>query len=148
MQRENVKAFLKKHRSLISYVVFGGLTTLVNIAVYGVCTWLGMAIGWANVVAWLMSVAFAYYTNRRWVFESKVHGLQEIMREIGTFVVCRLGTGLMDQAIMMIGGEWLGPKIIPAAQFYIWSMGLKIASNVLVIVLNYVFSKRVIFKRT
>lgn len=110
-------------------------------------TWFGMGIALANVLAWVLSVAFAYYTNRRWVFESIASGFKVLMREIGTFIACRLGTGILDLAIMMIVGEWLGGRFIPTDSLYLWSLGVKVASNVLVIVLNYVFSKVLIFKK-
>lgn len=142
-----MRELIKKHWKLISYLFFGALTTLVNIAVYGAATYLGMAVGWANALAWTLSVAFAYYTNRRWVFESTASGLAAVLRELGAFVACRLGTGLLDQAIMMLGVDFLGPRLVAPEHLYIWGLALKIASNVIVIVLNYIFSKLIIFAK-
>lgn len=142
-----MRELIQKHRKLISYLFFGALTTLVNIVVYGAATFLGMATGWANALAWVLSVAFAYYTNRRWVFRSTAAGGRAVLREMGTFVACRLGTGLLDQAIMMLGVDGLGPKLVAAEYLYAWGLTLKIASNVLVIVLNYIFSKLIIFAK-
>ena len=136
-----MKELIKKHWKLISYLFFGALTTLVNIAVYGAATYLGMAVGWANALAW------AYYTNRRWVFESTAAGFKAVLREMGAFVACRLGTGLLDQAIMMLGVDVLGPKLLAPERLYIWGLALKIASNIIVIVLNYLFSKLIIFAK-
>ncbi len=141
-----MKEWIKKHWKLISYLFFGGLTTVVNIVVYGVATALGMATAWANVLAWVLSVAFAYYTNRKWVFESVCTGWRAVLREAGAFVACRLGTGVMDQAIMMFGVDYLGVRLVAAESLYLWSLGLKVASNVLVIVLNYVLSRLLVFK--
>ena len=143
----NMKELIKKHWALISYLFFGALTTAVNIIVYAAATAMGMATGWANALAWALSVAFAYYTNRRWVFQSTARGLKAVLREMGAFVACRLGTGLMDQAIMMLGVDGLGPKLIAPEHLYIWGLALKIASNVLVIILNYIFSKLIIFSK-
>lgn len=137
----------RSHREALSYLFFGALTTLVNIAVYGAATYLGMAVGWANALAWALSVAFAYYTNRRWVFESTAAGFKAVLREMSAFVACRLGTGLLDQAIMMLGVDGLGPKLVAPEHLYIWGLALKIASNVIVIVLNYIFSKLIIFAK-
>lgn len=145
--KDEIKALWVKHSALIKYAFFGGLTTLANISVYGVATYCGVAIAWANVLAWVLSVAFAYYTNRRWVFESTASGFQAVMREIGAFVACRLGTGILDQAIMMLVGAWLGAQLVPDDMLYLWSLGVKVASNVLVIVLNYVFSKVWVFRK-
>lgn len=142
-----IKELLRKHKALIAYAFFGALTTLVNIVTYGVCTWFGMSTGWANALAWVLSVLFAYLTNRRWVFESENSSRSAVMKEFASFVACRLGTGVLDQVIMVLGVDVLGPKIIPEPYAYLWSLGLKIASNVLVIILNYVFSKLIIFKK-
>ncbi len=142
-----MKELYEKYKSLIAYVFFGGLTTLVNIAVYGACTYLGMGTGPANVTAWALSVLFAYFTNRRWVFDSANNTRSAVMKEFASFVACRLGTGVMDQIIMVVGVDVLGPKFIPEPQMYLWSLGLKVASNVLVIIINYVFSKLIIFRK-
>lgn len=144
---ERIKDLIKKYRDVISYGFFGVLTTLVNIVVYGVCTRLGMSTGWANALAWVLAVTFAYVTNRIWVFRSKNDTPKSILREIASFVACRAGTGVLDQIIMVAGVDVLGPRIIPAEYAFMWSMGLKIASNALVIILNYVFSKLLIFRR-
>ena len=119
-----MKELIKKHWKLISYLFFGALTTLVNIVVYGAAAYLGMAVGWANALAWALSVAFAYYTNRRWVFGSTVSGRPAVLREMGAFVACRLGTGLLDQAIMMLGVDVLGPKLLAPEHLYIWGLAV------------------------
>ena len=81
------------------------------------------------------------------VFESENSSRSAVMKEFASFVACRLGTGVLDQIIMVLGVDVLGPKIIPEPYAYLWSLGLKIASNVLVIILNYIFSKLIIFRR-
>ena len=143
-----VKKLLAKYRELLLYVLFGGLTTLINIAVYGTCTQLlHLSTGISNALAWVLSVLFAYLTNRKWVFESTAHTPQELLREATSFVSCRLGTGVLDQMIMVIGVDVFGARFIPAQYADLWSMGLKIASNILVILLNYIFSKLIIFRK-
>ncbi len=143
-----IKRLFLKYREAILYVFFGGLTTLINILTYGVCTQLfSMGTGISNAIAWVLSVLFAYATNRKWVFESTARTPRELVREFISFVSCRLGTGVLDQLIMVWGVDVFGARFIPAPYADLWSMGLKVASNVLVIILNYVFSKLIIFKK-
>ena len=133
-----MKELLKKYRSLILYVVFGAGTTLVNIVVYGAATrFLRMDEMAANLLAWLLSVLFAYCTNRTWVFESKASGFSALMKEAGSFFAARVATGLMDQGIMFLCVKVLALPDLP----------VKIASNVIVIILNYVLSKWVVFRK-
>ena len=133
-----LKDLWKKYREPILYVFFGGCTTLVNIVSYYVADrWLGLGTLTANGLAWLLSVIFAYLTNRVWVFESKEKSPLGILREAGSFLGARVATGLMDEGIMYLFIDVLGGPKLP----------VKIFSNVLVIVLNYVLSKLFIFKK-
>ena len=125
----------QKYREQITYLFFGGVTTLVNIACYGALSALGLSTALANAVAWVVSVLTAYFTNRRWVFESRSRGAAAA-REFVSFVACRIATGVLDEAIMVLGVDHL----------HLWGLGVKVFSNVLVIVLNYVFSKLIIFR--
>lgn len=129
---------MKKYRSFILYAVFGVFTTVVNLVVYHLCYYeAGMSNLLSNVFAWVMAVTFAYLTNKSWVFESRSWSWSVIRVEVPAFVSCRLATGIMDLAIMYISVDILG-----------WhAMLMKFLSNVLVILLNYVFSKLVIFKK-
>lgn len=133
-----VLGLMKKYQSLISYAVFGVLTTLVNIVTYSICYGqLGISNTISNVIAWILSVAFAYVTNKLWVFDSKSWAWNVLKREVVAFVSCRLATGILDIVIMFICVDLMG-----------WpAMLMKVISNVLVIVLNYVFSKLIIFKK-
>lgn len=135
---KTLKALLQKYKDIVLYVVFGGLTTLVNIVSFYVLEQLlAVATVPATCVAWALSVLFAYVTNRRWVFESKENTRRGILREMGSFFLFRLLSGLMDVAIMYMCVDLLG-----------WnSMIIKVLSNVLVIIVNYVASKLVIFRK-
>jgi len=139
--------YWSKYREQIAYLFFGVVTTLVNFAVYFALTHFGMATGVANIIAWAVSVLAAYITNRRWVFESDSAG-KGAVREFVSFVGCRVGTGVMDEIFMIVGVDWLGPKLVMPARLRLWEIGVKIFSNALVIVLNYVFSKILIFKKS
>ena len=143
---ERIRRFVEKYREQLAYLFFGGVATVVNIGVYGLMHGLmDVHSDLANAVAWAVSVAVAYVTNRKWVFRSRTRG-RAMAREFGAFVAGRLITGLMDQGIMHLATQVVGPRIIPASARKLWDMGVKAASNVLVIVLNYVFSKRCIFR--
>lgn len=129
---------LKKYKSFIAYAVFGVFTTIVNIITYNVCYYnLEMSNTLSNIVAWVLAVTFAYLTNKVWVFDSKSWDWQILRKEVPAFISCRLATGVMDLIIMFVCVDLLG-----------WhAMLMKLLSNVLVIILNYVFSKLVIFKK-
>ena len=188
--------FLKKHWEVLSYLIFGVLTTLLNILLYALFSRLfgyTAANSWGNVLDNALCILFAYCTNRALVFRSKTTG-KAMAKEFGTFVTCRLGTMVLDAAIMIVGGNLLaaqgaalmenllgsfltvsgsytgaaasaaasvaGVAIIggadgPTAVFVttritaqeIWGLCVKVFSNVVVVVLNYVFSKLIIFKK-
>ena len=122
-------------KELISYLIFGVLTTVVNIVVYYVFnTWLQVNYLVSNAIAWIASVLFAYITNRKYVFESKNTSM---INELVKFIGARLSTGIMDMILM-----WLLVDILTMN-----SMVSKIVVNVLVIVLNYVLSKVFVFKK-
>lgn len=132
-----MKELIQKNRSVILYLVFGVCTTLVNIVSY----WMlrntaSFSVSVSTVIAWVLSVLFAYVTNRKWVFESKASSAAEIAREMVSFFAARISTGILDWAIMLIFAEKL--KLM--------EMAVKIASNVIVIILNYVLSRWLVFK--
>ena len=122
-------------KELISYLIFGVLTTVVNIVVYYVFnTWLQVNYLVSNAIAWIASVLFAYITNRKYVFESENTSM---INELVKFIGARLSTGIMDMILM-----WLLVDVLSMN-----SMVSKIVVNVLVIVLNYVLSKVFVFKK-
>ena len=124
---------LKKHLTL--YLVFGVLTTLVNIAVYLFLTKIcGVNYLIANVAAWVLSVLFAYVTNRRWVFESRS---SNIAKEITLFFSGRLFSGIVDMVLMFLFIDVL----------FIDDFISKLLIQVIVVVLNYIISKDVVFKK-
>lgn len=127
-----------KYKEVILYLVFGVLTTIVNIGVFYIFDEL-LAVHYllANLIAWVAAVLFAYETNRRFVFESKLETLQGLWKEFSLFVGCRLFSGACDMIIMFVGIDML-----------LWNtMIVKIITNVVVVILNYIFSKLLIFKK-
>lgn len=129
---------LSKYKEVILYLVFGVLTTAVNIVVYYIFNdMLGIHYLAANAVAWVLSVLFAYITNRIWVFESRNTAFSAVAKEIMLFTGCRLFSGVVDMGVMFVGVDVLLCN----------SMIMKVISNVIVVVMNYVFSKLLIFKK-
>lgn len=133
-----IKKLLLKYKELILYVFFGGLTTLVNLGTFALLAeMLHMNYIPATVISWIISVLFAYITNRIWVFESKVTGVKGILLELLKFFVFRGLSGLLDLGCMYVGVDLL----------HVNQMIMKLVSNVLVVIANYVFSKIFIFRK-
>lgn len=132
-----MKALWDKYKHVFFYLVFGALTTVVNIAAYHICyeIWRVPNVP-SNIIAWVLAVAVAYITNKLWVFDSKSFAPQTLLPELWKFVSCRLATGVMDTAIMWVGVDLLRGPGTP----------IKLGANVLVVVFNYIFSKWIIFK--
>lgn len=134
----NIKKLFLKYKSVISYLFFGICTTIVNVAFYNLCYYLLKIPNVpSTIIAWFLAVIFAFITNKLWVFDSKSFNLVILRHEIITFFGARILTGLLDIAIMFIAVDilLLNPMI--------W----KIISNILVIILNYIASKLIIFKK-
>ncbi|WP_195237148.1 GtrA family protein [Romboutsia sp. 1001285H_161024_C4] len=129
---------LKKYRESIMYLVFGGLTVGVNIATYiGLTRIIELNYMVANIIAWIVAVIFAYITNKFFVFESNNTELEFLIKEFTSFVSCRLLSGVMEMILMYVMIDMMG----------INDFITKIFTNILVIVLNYVLSKVIIFKK-
>ena len=135
-----IKELYLKYKEIINYLIFGVLTTIVSVVTYYICVYTILApdnavqLQIANVISWIISVAFAYITNRKFVFESKE---KNKIKEASKFVTSRIATLLMDMAIMYVGVTVLrfNDKI------------MKLISQVVVIVMNYILSKILVFKK-
>lgn len=127
-----------KYKEVILYLFFGVLTTVVSFGSYYVCSEvLHIYYLISNVISWVFAVAFAYITNRIWVFESKSSDFKSILKEVFAFVNCRLLSGIIDMVVMFLLVEAL----------FINDLYAKLFTQVIVVVLNYVFSKLIIFKK-
>lgn len=126
----------KKYREIFWYLVFGVLTTLVNVGAYYLFAHpLSLSVALSTALAWLISVIFAFVTNKLFVFGSK--SSKRLLYEIIAFFGARLATGALDFALMLIFVEVLGaPDLL-----------MKIISNIVVIILNFVLSKIIVFRR-
>ena len=124
-------------KQIFLYGIFGALTTALDIFVYWLITRVfGIAVVPSTVIAWGVAVLFAYWSNRNFVFQSKENSFTGIIREAAYFFAARIATGITDVVIMYLFVDVLG--------FY--DVIIKTASNILVIVLNYIASKFFIFK--
>jgi len=136
---KKIKDIFKKYKEIIMYLIFGVLTTIVNFIVYILFAWLfefNETI--SNGIAWAISVLFAYITNKIWVFESKTVKLKVILYELGSFFGCRALSGVLDIAMFYILVEKLKINDIIT----------KIIIAIFVIILNYIFSKLIIFRKS
>lgn len=135
-----IKEIYIKYKEIINYLIVGVLTTIVSLAVYyiSVFTFLNpdnsIQLQIANILSWIISVAFAYIANRKYVFESKNENkLQEGIK----FVSSRITTLILDMFIM-----WLGVTILHFNDKFI-----KLVSQVLIVIGNYILSKLFVFKK-
>lgn len=128
----------KKYSEIINYLIVGVLTTLVSIVIYAVFTKV-FHVNYmiSNVISWIGSVSFAYVTNKVFVFKSKCDNDMDVLIEIYQFFKYRVFSFIIDILLMYLFVELVN----------IDDMIAKIIVQVIVIVLNYVFSKLFVFKK-
>lgn len=126
-----------KYYDILAYLVFGVLTTVVNYLVYLPCyNLLGMKAVVSNVIAWAVAVAFAYLTNKPFVFRSHDWSAQTVIPELTKFVGCRVASGAMESVIIFLTVDLFG-----------WNGNVwKLLTSVLVVILNYIGSKLLVFR--
>ena len=133
---QKIRELVVKYWDILSYLFFGVLTTIVNYVVYLPCyNLLGLSAVASNGIAWVVAVAFAYLTNKPFVFKSHDWSAKTVVPELSKFVGCRIGSGLAESLILLIAVDMLG-----------WNGNLwKLLTNVLVVILNYIGSKLLVF---
>ena len=128
----------RKHKEGMRYLVFGALSTVINIIVFAICSKMAnLSTTISNIIAWIIAVLFAYVTNKLYVFDSKTVKLKDLAREIFSFFSARIATLVIETAFLWVVIDKLGFNDIL----------MKIISNIIVIILNYIFSKIFIFKK-
>lgn len=132
---------LKKNKEIVLYIVFGGLTTVVNWVTYSLFVSF-CSITVANVIAWVFAVVFAYLTNKIFVFEQKSWKPNIAFFEFSKFVFSRLLTGVVEIA----GVDILVYVGLNQTIFGIEGMVAKVTVSIVVVILNYFFSKLIVFK--
>ena len=134
---KKLRDLIEKHYDVLAYLFFGGLTTVVNYLVYLPChKWLGISAAVSNVIAWVVAVAFAFLTNKPFVFKSHDWSAKVLWPELTKFVGCRIGSGVLETVFIFVTVDCL-----------LWDGGwMKIITSVLVVVLNYFGSKLLVFR--
>lgn len=134
-----IKDLMQKYlnRETISYLIFGVLTTIVDLVIYQLFLWLGIHYLIAQGIAWVGAVAFAFVTNKLFVFESKDTSRTVVVRELISFVGARLVSGVISTALLAFLVEG----------FSLSEMLAKLITQVFVVIANYIFSKLFIFRK-
>ena len=133
-----MKKLFQKYANLLPYLFFGVLTTAVNYAIYFPChNLLGWSAGISNILAWVVAVAFAFVTNKTFVFHSHNWSSKTVLPELMKFIGCRIGSGVAETVILIVTVDWL-----------LWNgNAMKLLTAVLVIVLNYLGSNLFVFRK-
>ena len=138
MHLKKLADWYRKHQEGMRYLIFGALSTVVNIVSYALLYYLfHISNAVSNILAWIIAATFAYITNKLYVFDSKVNNKKELLKEIVYFYGCRLFTLAIDEGIMIL-----------AVDRFKWNeILMKIVANIIVIILNFIFSKILIFRK-
>lgn len=140
IKEKMIKKLFLKHRELIMYLIFGFLTTVISVGVYWFCVFTfldatnAFELQVANVISWILSVLFAYVTNRKFVFESKN---DKIVKEVLSFYSSRVLTLLIDMLLMFV--------FVSVLKYN--DTVVKLFVQVVIVILNYVLSKLLVFKK-
>ena len=135
---KTIRALIEKYYDILVYLVFGVLTTVVNYIVYLPCyNLMGLSATVSNVIAWAVAVAFAYLTNKPFVFRSHDWSAKTVVPELTKFVGSRIFSGALETGIIFVTVDCLN-----------WNGNLmKLITGILVVILNYVASKLLVFRK-
>lgn len=135
---QKIRGLIEKHWDIVSYLFFGVCTTVVNYLIYIPCyNFLGMSATVSNMIAWVVAVAFAYLTNKPFVFKSHDWSAKTVVPELTKFVGCRIGSGVAETIVLFLAVDLLG-----------WNGNIwKLVTQVMVTVMNYVASKLLVFRK-
>ncbi|MBS1008695.1 GtrA family protein [Leuconostoc suionicum] len=128
---------IEKYKAIILYILFGVLTTIINLVSYTGMIYLHWNVQLSVILSWLITVISAYLTNRKWVFNSKATTSVELLREFLAFLSSRVLTLILEMIII-----WFGVQLLKQDPL-IW----KLIDNVVVVIFNYIISKLFVFKR-
>ena len=139
---ETLKNLYFKHKEIINYLLFGGLTTVVSWGTYSLFVKaIGMSVGVGNVLSWICAVLFAFVTNKLFVFESKTWQPATALREFVSFIGARLATGVIE----WFGVPYFSTHGLTHPLFGVKGLLAKVVVSIVVIILNYIFSKFLVF---
>ncbi|MGN0537679.1 MAG: GtrA family protein [Acutalibacteraceae bacterium] len=133
-----LKQLFQKHREIILYIFFGCCTTAVNYITYFLCVNI-FSIDYiiSNIIAWIVGVLFAYFTNRGMVFQSQVSGTKNFLKEMIAFFGARLFSLIVETVLLYVFVNWLLMNAFIA----------KLILAVVVVILNYIASKLFVFRK-
>lgn len=133
-----IRMLIRKYYDILAYLFFGVLTTAVNYIVYLPCyNLLHISAAASNVIAWVAAVAFAYLTNKPFVFKSHDWSAKTVVPELTKFVGSRVLSGALETAIIFVTVDLL-----------CWNGNvMKLVTSVLVVILNYIASKLLVFRK-
>lgn len=129
--------FVKKYYSLIFYIFFGIVTTIINISTYLLLLSVNLNNHISVVISWFLSVVFAYVSNKLWVFDSNFIFNNGLVIEFCLFLLTRITTLFLEMIIIWYGVQYLCQSPI------VW----KFIDNVFVVIINYLISKLIIFRK-
>ncbi len=135
---DSIKNMYIKNKELILYLFFGGLTCVISFVSYFLFR-LILDVSVSQILSWICAVSFAYVTNKIFVFESKRQTFVLLLKEIIMFFLARVFTGVVEYVLMVVFVKESTPKLT--------EMVIKALITVIVIVLNYIFSKTLVFAR-
>ena len=133
-----LRMLIEKYWDIVSYLFFGVCTTIVNYLIYIPCyNFFGMSATVSNMIAWVVAVAFAYLTNKPFVFRSYDWSAETVVPELTKFVGCRIGSGATETLILFLTVDLIG-----------WNGNVwKLLTQVMVVILNYIGSKLLVFRK-
>lgn len=135
---QKLVALIKRYWAPLSYLFFGVLSTIVNYVVYLPCYHLlGLSASVSNAISWVCAVAFAFLTNKPFVFNSHDWSKKTLIPELTKFISCRIASGVMETVILLVFVDILG------GNGTIW----KLVTSVLVVIVNYIGSKLLVFRQ-
>lgn len=135
---QKIKKLIKKYEELIKYFIIGVITTIINYAIFAVLSSVvNIDMHVSNIIAWIVSVIFAYFTNKLFVFESKSFKLNVMGKEILSFGAARVFSLLLEELILYIFVNLLNMN----------QLIIKLIANIVVMIVNYILSKFIIFKK-
>ena len=136
--KEKCLALIRKYWEPLSFVFFGGLTTVVNFLVYYPCyNLLHLSATVSNVIAWAVAVAFAFVTNKPFVYRSHDWSAKVVLPELGKFVSCRLASGALETGIIALTVDIL----------HLDGNLMKVLVAVMVVIMNYFGGKLLVFRK-
>lgn len=136
--KEKATMFYKEHKEVILYLVFGGLSFFLNIGLFALFSgFLHLDVLVANILCWILCVIFQFFTNRSFVFQNGRQGIGNFLKQLVLFFAGRIFSLVIEELILLIFIDWLSLN----------SMIVKLVAQIVVIILNYLISKLVVFKQ-